>query len=134
MILWSIQNKGFYETLLRNGVVSGDFRRVSKSDRPYYRWMSMQMYLRWVSENANRAPIRTWFGYGGKSKRRPDLRHSVLLPPKSEGVRLQVDIHPDKCLLSQFLMWNHTLSNWYISENFEEDEYIDKLEKTSSLT
>lgn len=134
MIVWSIQEESFFEKLRKEKIVYGDYRRVSLSDRIYYRWMSKQMYKRGVAKDYKKAPIWAWYVYENKEKRRPDLRHSQLLPEKARGIRIELEVPDRYCLLSQFEMWTYVLSNNYIPSDFDEFERIEANRRNGSLT
>ncbi len=135
MLLWSIQHVNLFNKLQKDGIVFGDYRRVHLEWRRYYRWMSSQMYVRGISNSDDsKAPVWAWFIYESESKRRPDLRDKGLLPPKTEGVRICLEVPDDHCLLSQFEMWVWVLTGKYIPSDFDEDDHINRLEKERKLT
>ena len=127
MILWSIQKKETYETVLKEGVWRCDPEKIFLPEsRHEYEWLAKEMSLRIGPPPAGvTLPVWAWHTIEGKRKR-PDLRKERF----GNGVKgdrfvcLTLDIPDEQVLLSDFDAWSVILADGLISETEEEDDQL----------
>lgn len=132
MTLWTIQPVEWYEKLKQNGIVFGDpklsaFYSDKELDnfRVAYDWMALQMEKRIGNRPFNNAlPIWAWYRHE-KKRPKPDLRYSGYLNRGEYGVRLEIEKEDKDVLLSDFVLWVHPLSKYYIPVSEEDDLLFD---------
>jgi hypothetical protein len=102
--LWTVQAEAAWDVANRRGVLRSDGRRVWREHRLAYRWMREQMRAR-VATYAGPSLIWSWY------RPKPDLRFTGLLPPGTEGVRIEFVAPACDVLLSDFDGWHVPLSS-----------------------
>mgnify|MGYP001583867129 CR=1 FL=1 len=120
MRLWTIQTLGAWRRLKRVGRLTGDGRRHWHDFRPAYRWMRVQMMRRGCLGPLQH-PLWTWHFP------RPDLRGGALLSRGIRGVRLELQVPPDRVLLSDFEAWHCVLNRHYLALTEREDDRFEVL-------
>lgn len=129
MQLWSIQTEEMAEKLFHEGRLIADPQLDCKEFERSYQWMAKQMRKRGLH---CRYPMWAWYRYGKRS--RPDLRENGHLPPGTQGVMLQLNVSPDRVLLSQFEHWHFVLMNSYLSRSEAEYKKIERREERGEVT
>ncbi|WP_276391889.1 DUF3841 domain-containing protein [Eudoraea chungangensis] len=135
--LWTIQPVAWYNKLLVKGKIYGDMRFIDVHDswKTAYDWMTHQMELRLGKKPKPRCyPIWAWFQYTDAKHKKPDLRYSGHLSPKTEGVRIEFVKSKKEILLSDFMLWHYPLSfKTYIGINEIDLLQFEELLKSKSL-
>jgi hypothetical protein len=116
-IYWSIQTKQAWEAALERGYLVGDPKYIWEGFIEPYHWMMEQMKKR-IKGYQGEYPVWVWI-------KKPDLRRTAHLPPKTEGVRLKIEKPDDQVLLSDFDAWHFVLNNSFFSLNEEEDKLFE---------
>jgi len=115
MRIWTIQPVKVLTRLDAKRVLYVAPARVPGEFRHAYDWMRQQMKKR-IPGYKGRYP---WWGWYSPC---PDLRCSGHLPKGTRGARLELDLDPDKALLSDFDAWHAVLNRAYLALSEEEDE------------
>jgi len=79
MTLWTIQNIGQYNNLLREGYISGNSEYMYSLFSDGYKWMIDQMCKRLSNKpNSSSYPIWAWYQFENSKKKKPDLIYKTL--------------------------------------------------------
>ena len=110
--LWTIQTPMAWSLLNRNGVLSGDGRRIDRYFRTPYHWL--------MGEMKERIP-----GYGGKFPlwfwtEKPDLRTGGLEKSGTQAVCIECVIPKERVLLSDYGNWHTILNDSYFAHSEQE--------------
>lgn len=128
MKLWTVQSIQWYEELQEKGTVYGDKNHVEIDFVRSYRWIMQKMTAQiGKPPHHDCFPIWAWFQYENAKKRKPDLRHTSLLPKGTRGVCIEFDKDEKEVLLSDFDLWHAVLNKHLISKN-ETEEFAFELE------
>lgn len=117
-MLWSIQNREFYEVLTEDSVIYTDGRRVHPYYKKAYKWMMDQMNKRGIP--TTKYPIWAWHT-SEAGKRKPDLRRKGYAARGESMVLIEFEPPEELVLLSDFDGWHSVLNNWYHSYSEKED-------------
>ena len=116
MILWTTQQKEFYDELMRNGVAF--CRQLSDLGNDMvlaYRWMADQMRKR-IGEPPLpeiQYPVWAWYQYGSGKWRKPPLSVEIMScgdSPSGVEVMMELDVPDNQALLSDFDLWHIPLN------------------------
>lgn len=132
MILWTIQEKKFFDDSIEKGVILCEWSHVSSDYVASYEWICDQM-LRKKIISKKVPPVWAWYKYNG-IYRKPDLRYSRHLPRGTDSVCIEFDAEDGNVLLSQFEMWNWVLRGEYLPQNGKEYEVVEKMNDNKLLT
>ena len=116
-MLWTIQNREFYDTLSKEGIIYTDGRKIIPYFRKAYKWMVEQMNERGVP--TVKYPIWAWHMYE-KGKKKPDLRRKHGARGENM-VLIEFDPPKELVLLSDFIGWHSVLNGGYHSCSEAED-------------
>jgi len=118
MQLWTIQTEEAWRALNQRGYLRCRRNDADRDFLPAYDWMVSQMLTR-IGQPAKRVslPIWAWYQYDNHRQKRPDLRHSTLLPPGTRGHRIEFTIPDHDVLLSDFELWHYVLNYWYLPQS-----------------
>jgi Domain of unknown function (DUF3841) len=125
--VWTIQTADVRDIL----AAQGSYRACRQGIRPAwakaYRWMARQMAGRvGPPQSPESDPIWLWKAWRGAGRARPDLRCTGHLPRGTRGVRLELDLAPERVLLSDFELWHYVLNGWYLPVCKADDERFDR--------
>ena len=116
MILWTTQQKEFYDELMQNGFAfCRQLSDLGKDMELAYRWMSDQMRKR-IGEPPLpeiQYPVWAWYQYGSGKWRKPPLSEEALScgdGPSSVEVMMELDVPDSQALLSDFDLWHIPLN------------------------
>lgn len=139
MLLWTIQHKNAYETLLETGTLRADEKYLfCEDDFLYaYQWISDQMKEHvGLPPVGIQYPVWAWYQWEGMRKRLDMRSHRKWTKKGTPIVLLTIDVPDDLVLLSDFDMWHFVLSNSYLPlseddeiENPTNDEKIESWNK-----
>ncbi|MFO8034331.1 MAG: DUF3841 domain-containing protein [Candidatus Bipolaricaulota bacterium] len=115
MRVWTIQPLEALDRLAAERLLYVEPRHVPQEFRHAYDWMRSQMARRVAGCNG-RYP---WWGWYSP---RPVLRRSGHLPRGTPGVRLELELHVDRVLLSDFDSWHAVLNRGYLALTEKEEE------------
>lgn len=131
MKLWTMQDLGAYEELKLTGLLRASEKYVWKDFIFQYDWMAEQMKER-IGEPPSKDikyPIWAWYQWNGINKKKPDLRCSGFSKRGTKLVFLELEVKPNKVLLSDFDGFNGVLNHSYIADSEEEyDRFYNELE------
>jgi len=113
--VWTIQPFEVWERLQMSGLLYADGRHIPPELRFAYQWMRDQMVKR-IAGYSGRYP---WWGWAHP---KPDLRCAGHLPRGTRGVRLELELHDQEVLLSDFDAWHFVLNQGYLALNEAEFE------------
>lgn len=124
--VWSVQTRDVLDSLAAGRVWRPDVRHVCAAWRPAYRWMAHQLAARvGAPADGAQAPVWVWCQWRGANRRRPDLRSRGHLPSGTAGVRLELDIEPERLLCSDFELWHYVLNGWHLPASRAEERAFD---------
>lgn len=116
MIIWTTQQKEFYDELMQNGFAfCRQLSDLGKDMELAYRWMSDQMRKR-IGEPPLpeiQYPVWAWYQYGSGKWRKPPLSEEALScgdGPSSVEVMMELDVPDNQALLSDFDLWHIPLN------------------------
>lgn len=131
MILWTIQNEAVYKKFKDMGILHADSSFINNDMVLHYDWIVEQMKRRIglpIPETI-KYPIWAWYQWQGIEHTRPDLRFSGHLEKGTKGVLLELEVEPEKVLLSDFDDFNNVLNYGYITDSeIEYDNFYNELE------
>jgi hypothetical protein len=114
MRLWTIQRAARYDQWSKSRPLVTHASLIDTDLRSAYEWMSEQMAKRvGPPPNGVSFPIWAWRYFAGKKNARPDLRRS-LLPSGTAGVLLELELHPDGVVMSDFQKWHCVLNRCHL--------------------
>jgi hypothetical protein len=133
LTLWTIQTEKAWEVANGRGALVADARRVPRTWRSAYQWMSTAMDSR-LSPAPRRieVPIWAWYRWSPGSAR-PDLRASAHVARGVRGVRVEFTAARHAVLLSDFDAWHFVLNDWYLPRNAADGERFDKWRRRRQL-
>jgi len=114
MILWTIQPASTWATWQREGTLSSAWHHTPIELRPQYEWMAQRFAQLVPAPSASAALVWAWLQFGGAARARPDLRRRAHLPPRTPGVRIELQLDATEVLLSDFELWHFVLNGWPI--------------------
>jgi len=115
MRLWTIQTDDAYHRLIADGQLVADPTRCDPDFVGPYKWMLNQMRRRIKGGTpSSKAALWAWSKWEPPTRDRPDLRARGHLPPGQSGYRIELDVHADDVLLSDYCLWHHVLNYWYV--------------------
>jgi hypothetical protein len=117
--VWTVQRRGWWESLERRRVLYGDGRRVSRGFRPAYRWLMRQMRAR-IPGYRGGFPVWVWHSP------KPDLRRAGHLRPDERGVRVELELPRTSVLLLDFETWHCVLNRWHVSLSWRDSRAWDR--------
>ena len=112
MRLWTILEEDGWRRLETDGVFRTDGARTEPYFRPAYRWMTAQMTRR-LGPAPGGVEWPAWAWARAPGRLRPDLRERGHLPRGTKGFRLELEIAPERALLSDFDAWHLVLNGGY---------------------
>lgn len=118
MILWTIQTKQAWKVAQQRGYLVGDVAYVWEDFLSPYLWMMDQMKKR-INFYTGEYPVWLWV-------KRPDLRCSGHLERGTQGILLEVELNPEKILLSDFDAWHIVLHDAFLALDEEEDRLYEQ--------
>lgn len=124
MLLWTIQHKNAYETLLETGTLRADEMNLfCKDDFLYaYQWISEQMEKHiGLPEAGIHYCIWAWYQWEGVRKCLDMRSHRRWTEKGTPIVLLTIDVPDEFVLLSDFDIWHCVLNNSYLPLS-EKDE------------
>lgn len=71
-------------------------------------------------------PVWAWRQWNGLRESRPDLRAVGHLPKGTRGVRLALEVDPDRVLFSDFELWHFVLNGHYLAASEADDHEFDR--------
>jgi hypothetical protein len=112
--LWTIHPVSVWNTLNKTGTLRvSSLHKLDSDWLPAYKWMTAQMQKRLPSSPKDIAPIWSWLQWTN-NRRMPDLRAAGHLEPGAKGVRLEIEVNPNRVLLSDFDLWHNVLNySWH---------------------
>ena len=116
MIIWTTQQKEFYDELMQNGVAfCRQISDLGSSMVLAYRWMADQMRKRIGDPPLPEIqyPVWAWYQYGSGKWRKPPLSVETMScgdSPSSVEVMMELHIPDDQALLSDFDLWHIPLN------------------------
>jgi len=126
LTLWTIQTEEAWEAAKRRGALVADARRVARTWRPAYSWMSTAMRSRLTPAPSQIAfPIGAWHKWS-RSRVRPDLRASAHVARGVRAVRVEFVTDAAAVLFSDFDAWHFVLNGWYLPMNTADGERFDR--------
>jgi hypothetical protein len=126
MRLWSILTEAAWKRLNERGCLVCDDEDLlcTREFLPAYRWMMRQMSVRIGPPPADvQFPLWAWYQYRGKRKKPIARKHH--LPKRQRGYRVECHLPEDQVLLSDYTLWHHVLSDWYLPESETEHDTFD---------
>ena len=132
MILWTIQTQDAAEALVRRGELVADGGEPEPGFERAYKWMSARMTERLGAAPPDARPIWAWHTWQ-PGRERPDLRSRRHLPPGTRGARIELEIDPDRVLLSDFSLWHFALNYWYLPSSPADEESFETLLRAAGL-
>ena len=125
MKLWTMQTRDVWESLQRAGVFRCDTALCwMAADFPHaYAWLSREMTKRvGPPPQGVDYPVWAWYMQNGRHKK-PDLRSERwgYGPGDEDYCCIELEIAPERVLLSDFDEWHIVLCNGLISDTEEED-------------
>ena len=123
--LWTMQTRDVWESLQRTGVYRTDTALCWMAEElPHaYSWLAREMTKR-VSPPPQGVdyPVWAWYMQNGRHKK-PDLRSERWCygPGDEDYCCIELEIAPQRVLLSDFDVWHGVLNNGLISDTEEED-------------
>lgn len=134
MKLWTIQPVEFYEELYQKDVIYTSSEFIDPSFKRAYKWLIPQMEQRIGKRPFKNAyPIWAWFQFNGQLKKRPDLRLGGYLPKGQKGVRIEFEKKESHVLLSDFDLWHYVLNFFYLADDEQQDETINRIFETKKI-
>lgn len=128
MRLWTIQTDKAYQRLTANGQLIADAALCDPDFAQPYKWMLGQMKRRLRSkEPVPHAALWAWSSWDPPSRKRPDLRARGHLEPGKPGYRIELDVHPNDVLLSDFNLWHYVLNYWYVPTCEQDSNLFDSV-------
>lgn len=136
MKVWTIQTPNVLECLRRDGVWRADPAYVEEESwSAPYRWMTDQLRNRiGPPPRGVRTPVWVWRQWRSRDKPLPDLRSRGHLPPGEAGVRLELDVAPERLLLSDFEQWHYVLNYWYLPRSVPDSTQFEKLVRSRGMS
>lgn len=116
MVIWTTQQKEFYDELMQNGVAfCRQLSELGKNLELAYHWMAVQMRKRIGDPPLPEIqyPVWAWYQYGSGKWRKPVLSQETVScgdSPSGVEVMMELDIPDDKALLSDFDLWHIPLN------------------------
>lgn len=127
MRIWTIQDRRAWKLLKAGKTLRCDGRRPPREWKSAYVWMAEQMLKRGLISRP-RFPIWGWY------QPKPDLRHGGHLLRGVRGVRLELEVPPERALLSHFDGWHCVLNSWYVPFSWKQDRAFDRLRRKLDRT
>lgn len=122
MKLWTIQSVCWYNTLLKQGVMTGNIKYIEPDFIPAYDWLVRQMIERIGNKpDGVQYPIWAWYHCLNEKKKKPDLRNSGFASKGEKCVLIEIEKDEKNILLSDFTLWHHPLGLPYYIGETEED-------------
>lgn len=123
MRAWTIQTSDVAAALESGVTWRAREERVPRGWRQAYRWMRLQM-LRHLGPPGSdcQAPVWVWRQWRGLQRARPDLRCAGHLPRGTGGVRIELELAPERVLLSDFELWHYVLNGWYLPSSTSDEQ------------
>lgn len=122
MRVWTIQTIDVAEALASGVAWRAHGDRTAPSWRHAYRWMRGQMQQRIGPPRFDgQAQVWVWQQWRGRARARPDLRSSGHLPRRTDGVRIELELAPERLLLSDFELWHYVLNGWYLPRSASDE-------------
>lgn len=136
MKVWTIHEAHVWDALNANGVWRAHRERVDgAATYPWaYGWLRRQLAQR-IGPCADDAqmPVWVWVQYRDPAHRRPDLRRRGHLPPGRDGVRIELEVAPERILQSDFELWHFALNYWYLAQSQDDDDDFEQAVKRARL-
>ncbi len=127
MKLWSIQTQKAWGALKHDETLKGEAEFIEQSFRPAYDWLICQMRLRLPNHpQASSLPIWAWQQWRSQLHSCPDLRCGGHLEKGAQGALLELEVSPDRVLLSDFDLWHFVLNYWYLPATVKEGEAFEQ--------
>ena len=115
MKVWTIQTADVLRSLRRDGVWHANPPYIDEPWSNAYEWMSQQLAQRvGPSPHGVNTPVWVWRQWRNAERPIPDLRGRGHVPQGELGVRLELDIDPNRALFSDFEQWHYALNYWYL--------------------
>ena len=123
--LWTMQTRDVWESLQRTGVYRTDTALCWMAEElPHaYSWLAREMTKRvGPPPQGVDYPVWAWYMQNGRHKK-PDLRSERwgYGPGDEDYCCIELEIAPQRVLLSDFDVWHSVLNNGLISDTEEED-------------
>lgn len=123
--LWTMQTRDVWESLQRTGVYRTDTALCWMAEElPHaYSWLAREMTKRvGPPPQGVDYPVWAWYMQNGRHKK-PDLRSERwgYGPGDEDYCCIELEIAPQRVLLSDFDVWHGVLNNGLISDTEEED-------------
>lgn len=116
MVIWTTQQKEFYDELMQNGVAfCRQLSELGKNLELAYHWMADQMRKRIGDPPLPEIqyPVWAWYQYGSGKWRKPPLVQETLScgdSPSGIEVMMELNVPDDQFLLSEFDLWHIPLN------------------------
>lgn len=90
-----------------------------------YQWLKYQMNQKGIKyHHANEQIIWAWYQWAGENKKAPDKRYqSVYNYFEDPYVLLELEINPERVLLSDYDAWHYVLNYWHLSSDRESEKF-----------
>ena len=136
MKLWTIQNIDTYTEFKNTGILKANEKYIEDDMLFQYDWIVNQMVKRIGKplDNNIKYPIWAWYQWNGENQKRPDLRCSGHLNPKTKGILLEIEVDEKDVLLSDFDDFNNIFNYAYICDSEESYDNFYKELKENGLT
>ena len=127
--LWTMQTRDVWESLQRTGVYRTDTALCWMAEElPHaYSWLAREMTKRvGPPPQGVDYPVWAWYMQNGRHKK-PDLRSERWCygPGDEDYCCIELEIAPQRVLLSDFDVWHSVLNNGLISDTEEEDAALE---------